>query len=289
MFDFKFPIKYIVFIVFFGISKTAFASSYDDFFKAIRFDNVRVVQGLLQRGFDPNTVNPEGVPGLMLAVREPSLKVAEVLASHPETQTEVRNDQDESVLMLAALKGYLPLVQKLVANDADVNKTGWTALHYAATGGHVPVIAYLLDEHAYIDAESPNGTTPLMMAARYGSPEAVKHLIQAGADVRLKNQLGLTALDFAVAGQRQNAQELIQTAIQRLSKPVPSQSTAQNPPRTQGLPVLPMVTPASAPVVPPMVTVPSVPSLSERSAQNLPVLPMPLSTSDKPAYTTPIR
>jgi uncharacterized protein len=289
MFHFKFSIKSIVFIGFLVLSKTAFASSYDDFFKAIRFDNVRVVQGLLQRGFDPNTVNPDGVPGLMLAVREPSLKVAELLASHPDTQTEVRNDKDESVLMLAALKGYLPLVQKLVANDADVNKTGWTPLHYAATGGHVPVIAYLLDEHAYIDAESPNGTTPLMMAARYGSPEAVKHLIQAGADVRLKNQLGLTALDFAVAGQRRNAQELIQTAIQRLSIPVPSHPIAQNPPQVQALPVLPMVTPASAPVVPPMVTGPRVPSLSERSAQILPVLPMPVTASDKPAYTTPIR
>ena len=175
------------------------------------------MQGLLQRGFDPNTVNPEGVPALMLAVREPSLKVAELLAAHPDTKTEVRNAKDESVLMLAALKGYLPLVQKLVANDADVNKTGWTPLHYAASGGHVTVIAHLLDHSAYIDAESPNGTTPLMMAAMYGSPEAVKHLIQAGADLRLKNQLGLTALDFAIRGQRQNAKELIETGLARLA------------------------------------------------------------------------
>jgi ankyrin repeat protein len=287
MFNFKFPIKYVVLIVFFGLSKTAFASSYDDFFKAIHLDNVRVVQSLLQRGFDPNTVNPDGVPGLMLAVRDPSLKVAELLASHPETQTEVRNDKDESVLMLAALKGYLPLVQKLVANDADVNKTGWTPLHYAATGGHVPVIAYLLDEHAYIDAESPNGTTPLMMAARYGSPEAVKHLIQAGADIRLKNQLGLTALDFAVAGNRLNAQELIRTALQRLPRQSSNSPRLDNAQLVQDVPVLPMVTPPAA--VAPMVNVPSVPLLNPRTPQNLPVLPMPAPRPDQPAYTNPIR
>ena len=212
--------KFKKFIVFIGFLLSSFllqAGSYEDFFKAVQFDNVRVVQGLLQRGFDPNTVNPEGVPALMLAVREPSLKVAELLAAHPDTKTEVRNAKDESVLMLAALKGYLPLVQKLVDNDADVNKTGWTPLHYAASGGHVPVIAHLLDHSAYIDAESPNGTTPLMMAAMYGSPEAVKHLIQAGADLRLKNQLGLTALDFAIRGQRQNAKELIETGLARLA------------------------------------------------------------------------
>jgi len=38
----------------------------------------------------------------------------------------------------------------------------------------------LLDEHAYIDAASPNGTTPLMMAAHYGTPSAVKLLLEAG-------------------------------------------------------------------------------------------------------------
>ena len=45
--------------------------------------------------------------------------------------------------------------------------------------------------------------------------EAVKVLIQAGADLNVKNQLGLTALDFAVRGNRQNAKELIETGLQR--------------------------------------------------------------------------
>jgi len=208
----------LVFIGFLCFGVTAQAGSYEDFFKAVQVDNVRTVQTLLQRGFDPNTVNPEGVPALMVAVREPSLKVAELLASWPQTRTEVRNAHDESPLMLAALKGYFPLVKKLVNNDADVNKPGWTPLHYAATGGHVPVIEFLLDESAYIDAESPNGTTPLMMAAMYGSPEAVKFLIQAGADLTLKNQQGMTALDFAVRGQRANARELIETGLSRLAE-----------------------------------------------------------------------
>ncbi len=211
-------LKRIVLISFYVFCSLAQAGVYEDFFKAVQLNNVRVVQALLQRGFDPNSVNPEGVPALMLAVREPSIQVAELLASWPTTRTEVRNASDESPLMLASLKGYLPLVKRLVDNDADVNKTGWTPLHYAATGGHVPVIEFLLDQSAYIDAESPNGTTPLMMAAMYGSPEAVKVLIQAGADLTLKNQLGMTALDFAVKAQRSNARELIETALSRLAE-----------------------------------------------------------------------
>jgi ankyrin repeat protein len=209
-------IKSIVFIGF-SFSLSTFAGSYEDFFQSIQSDDVRTVQSLLQRGFDPNTVNAAGVPGLVLALREPSLKVAELLIGWPETKVEIRNEKDESPLMLAALKGYFSLVKKLVERDADVNKPGWTALHYAASGGHVSVIEYLLDNSAYIDAESPNGTTPLMMAAMYGSPESVKALIQAGADLNVKNSLGLTALDFAVRADRKNSKELIETGLQRLA------------------------------------------------------------------------
>ena len=115
--------------------------------------------------------------------------------------------------MMAALKGQVDLVKKLIERNADVNKTGWTPLHYAATNGHLAIIELLLENHAYIDAESPNGTTPLMMAAHYGSPAAVKLLLEAGADPGLKNQLGLTAADFAKRANRQDAADLIAGAV----------------------------------------------------------------------------
>ena len=57
----------------------------------------------------------------------------------------------------------------------------------------------LIDNDAYIDAESPNGTTPLMMAAYYASPIAVKLMLEEGADPNLQNQDGQTALDMALS------------------------------------------------------------------------------------------
>ena len=116
---------------------------------------------------------------------------------------------DRIPLMMAALKGHLDLVRKLIARDADVNKPGWAPLHYAATNGHLAIVRMLLDHHAYIDAESPNGTTPLMMAAHYGTPETVKLLLEAGADPLLKNSIGLTALDFAQRANRSDSAQLI--------------------------------------------------------------------------------
>ena len=77
----------------------------------------------------------------------------------------------------------------------------------------------LLEHHAYIDAQSPNGTTPLMMAASYGSPEAVKLLIESGADIHVRNQKGMTALDFARRAERPDSVELIEAGLRMRRQP----------------------------------------------------------------------
>jgi len=205
-------LKYLLYpIVFKGIS--AYAGSYDDFFKALQNDDAGKVSQLLKRGFDLNTVGPTGLPGLLLAIRQPSPKSLAVLIEAPGLQVEVRNEKDESALMLAALAGMRGVCERLIALDADVNKPGWTPLHYAATGGHVPIIRLFLDHYAYVDAESPNQTTPLMMAAMYGNAASVALLLDAGADIKLRNAAGLSALDFAQQGQRKEAFDLIESRL----------------------------------------------------------------------------
>lgn len=204
--------KVIYLIVIAGFS-SSIAGSYDDFFMAIKRDDSSAVRELLQRGFDANTIDSTGQNGLYLALREPSPKVAQVLIDWPQTNVNALNPKGESPLMLAALKDQRDLAEKLIKKGADVNKTGWAPLHYAATHGHLAMISLLLENSAYIDAESPNGTTPLMMAAMYGTPAAVKLLLEEGADPQLKNQQGLTALQFAQRGNRLDAAEAIATSI----------------------------------------------------------------------------
>jgi len=48
-----------------------------------------------------------------------------------------------------------------------------------------------------INAADSNGRTPLMYAARYGRPTAVKLLLNAGANVNARDKGGMTALDLA--------------------------------------------------------------------------------------------
>lgn len=199
-----------------GIAACAHASSHEEFFTAIRRDNASDLQRLLQRGFDPNTIDEKGQTGMTLALRLDSLRAVQALLGARKINVNARNAQGETALMLASIKGHVELVKALLARDADVNQTGWTPLHYAASGTlaqQTDVVALLLEHHAYIDAGSPNGTTPLMMAAQYGTDACAQLLLSEGADPTLKNQQGLTAVDFALRAERE---ELAHTLVARI-------------------------------------------------------------------------
>jgi ankyrin repeat protein len=211
--------KIVVLILFVGFAQWASASSYDAYFDAIKQDDESAVIALALREFDLNTLHPEGDHGLLMAVQLGSLKVANFLLDQRKVKVEVRNSRGESALMMAALKGHLAIAKRLIAREAEVNKTGWTPLHYAATNpepSSLDMTRLMLEHHAYIDASSPNGTTPLMMAARYGHPDVVNLLLEEGADASLKNQKGLSAIDFAREANRPSVAEAIAAHLRKL-------------------------------------------------------------------------
>lgn len=218
----------------------AMAQSYENYFAAVRSDSVSRVSALLTRGFDPNTVDPDGNTGLLLAISESSFKVANFLVGIDQVDVNLANRNIETPLMLASLRGYEDLVRKLLARGADVNQPGWAPLHYAAAGGHIKIMQWLLEHHAYVDAESPNGTTPLMMAAGYGSGQAVQLLLDEGAVPTIKNKVGFDALAIA----RQKARP---DAIAILSRLTPAATPTAAPTATPTpAPALPQQTPALA-------------------------------------------
>ena len=209
-------IKYLVYLVMALGFSNASAGAYEDFFKAVTFNDAGAVQGLLARGFDPNSRDEKGQAALYLAMREGSFKAAEVLLAHPGMRQDLLNAAGESALMMAALKGRLDWVKRLLdrgARTEGLEPLAWTALHYAATGPEPQTVQVLLARGAKVDARSPNGSTPLMMAARYGAEPSVDLLLQQGADAKLKNDASLTAADFArLAGREALAIRLAQAA-----------------------------------------------------------------------------
>lgn len=183
-----------------------------DLFRAAAVDDESAVVTMVLKGLDVGAQDESGQTALLIASREGSLKVARFLMQQRSVKIEARNKNGESPLMMAALKGHLELARELIERNAEVNKPGWAPLHYASSNGEPEskaMVALLLEHHAYIDAESPNRTTPLMMAARYGHPDAVRLLLEEGADPSLRNEQGLTAVDFARSAGRNDQANLI--------------------------------------------------------------------------------
>ena len=202
-----------------SVPTAASAGAYEDFFHAAKMNDANKIVSLLKRGLDPNLIEPErGDTGLILALREGSMKVFDVLINAHDTDIEIKARNGDTALMIASYKGNKPAVEALLAKGAQINRPGWTALHYAAAGGHNEIVQILLDRSAYIDAASPNNTTPIMMAARGGHIYTVKLLLDEGADATLKNDVGMTAIDFARSAGRQDIAEGLAYQLRKAGK-----------------------------------------------------------------------
>ena len=197
--SFKFThLFYASFLLFSGLISAQTADQITDFTKAAKFDDVSEVRSLIKAGVNPNTLDPKGSPMLILAIRDKSLKVTDLLLANPAIDVNLTNVSGENALMLAAFDGQLALVKTLVVDKkAAVNKLGWSPIHYAATNGHLEIVQFLMANGAQINALSPSETTPLMMSIGSGNELLIKYLLDNGADLRMRNHEGYTAIDVA--------------------------------------------------------------------------------------------
>ena len=183
--------KLLTVSVFLALSQTALSQTADqinDFVKASKFDNASEVRSLLAKGVTPNAVDSNGNPMLLLAIKDNSDKVIDVLLNNQNIDVDLSNKNGETPLMIASIQGNLPLVKRLVEkNHAAIDHIAWTPLHYASARGQVSVAVFLLSEGAIVDSRSLNDTTPLMMAVQSGNEQMVKLLLDKGADIQLRN------------------------------------------------------------------------------------------------------
>lgn len=103
---------------------------------------------------------------------------------------EGRDDRGWAPLHIAARKGDLDEVRRLLNDGVDVNDmslgrkdSGVTALHLAAAGGHIDIMDELLERGGNIDARTKVGCgwTPLHHAAKEKNKKAIRFLIENGA------------------------------------------------------------------------------------------------------------
>ncbi len=141
----------------------------------------------------------------MAAVRKLIKEGADVNAAQGDGMT---------ALHYAALNGDAELAAMLLFAGANVGaKTrigAYTPLHLAAQIGNANVIAPLVAAGAPVTATTSTGATALMHAAHSGSVDAVRILIENGADANVKETAnGQTALMFAAAANRLDVVKLL--------------------------------------------------------------------------------
>jgi ankyrin repeat protein len=95
--------------------------------------------------------------------------------------------QTESPLLEAARKGDVAEVRGLLARGADPNArellSGYTALHFAAVGGHLDVVRLLVESGARVDdRQNTVFESPLAGAVVAGRADVVAYLLARGAD-----------------------------------------------------------------------------------------------------------
>jgi uncharacterized protein len=115
---------------------------------------------------------------------------------------DIMRDMDE-LLLKAATEGDLAAAQAALRSGASKDATtdfGFTALHVAATAGHLQVVRLLIDGGADVDRRGPHGVSrvsPLFQAI--GWPKIMEALLDAGANVDGATMQGVTPLMSAAA------------------------------------------------------------------------------------------
>ena len=120
----------------------------------------------------------------------------------------------------AATHGHLVLAQLLLDYGANVNARttiGITSLHEAVYHNHPAIVELLLTHSANVNASLDNGLTPLQWAAMQNRYACAEILLRYHADVNVQTQAGRTALDWAMLkGHRELIELFIEYgAIQR--------------------------------------------------------------------------
>ncbi len=162
-----------------------------------------ITEALLAGGADPNKSSDKGDTPLSLAINFGNLTVVQLLLK-AGASTIRDNRADISYLGLSVNKE--DIFNLLLANHVDVNEVGQlghTALMEAARIGSDEAFNRLLNAGANIHLRNREGMTALMYSI---SKESIlKRLITAGADINAQNNLGATALIQAARRRDQHA------------------------------------------------------------------------------------
>jgi len=164
-----------------------------------------IIETLLKAGADPNFKTPNGETPLMAVARTGKIDAAKALLDAGADINAKETWGEQSALMWAAAQSQAEMVKFLASNGAnlndhgkvnqwerkviqeprpkDMNKGGFTPLHYAAREGCAACVQNLLAAGADPDSEDPDRETPLLLALENMHFDTAAVLVKGGADL----------------------------------------------------------------------------------------------------------
>lgn len=138
---------------------------------------------LIQNGAKPHLEGPFGQHLLHFAAEGGNPHILRYLLSL-DLDVNQRNGVGVTPLAIAALHGKQSAFELLLEKKADpflTIKDGYSVLHFAASGGSVPIISKLISLGLDKNLKDPRGKTPLISATEDNRYEAVQYLLSIEA------------------------------------------------------------------------------------------------------------
>ncbi|OQS03573.1 hypothetical protein THRCLA_04112 [Thraustotheca clavata] len=146
------------------------------------------------------------------------------------------DEKGESILFIAASKGFDGIVQKILTAGGDINATdkllvaanadlskfdslGATPLHIATEYGHQDIVDVLIRAEANVNQINKDGRTPIFMAAWHGHKGLVERFIKSEADINKCDDNGFSPIFMAVLNNHCPIVELLIEADADIYKP----------------------------------------------------------------------
>jgi ankyrin repeat protein len=173
--------------------------------EAVRKKQLDLVATMLKNGEDVNTRDESERSLLLIASHTNDIRMAKLLVSHGADVNQ-QDDMKDSPFLYAGASGYVELVQLFLGNGArfDIfNRYNGTALIPACERGYIDVERILVNTQGFpIDHVNRLGWTALMEAVVLGDgskkyQDVVQALIDAGCDINIPDNDGVTALQHA--------------------------------------------------------------------------------------------
>ena len=179
--------------------------------------NAAMVEALLKAGADANAKLSGGGTILMTAARTGNADIVRMLIEHG-ADVKARGDAyGETALVWAAQENHAEAAGVLIAHGADVNARtkaperakdrfglegvltilphgNWTPLMYAARQGSLETARMLVDRGASLNLTDPDGSTALLLAIINGHYDTAVLLVEKGADPNIADASGMAAL-----------------------------------------------------------------------------------------------